>query len=156
MMSSLSPPECDGRGCYIKGYQKAWGLLRQRVSEYLDCHTGLCPRLPNPDTCPWIGRVKRKNITCSAAGMFQFTLHLTVILVLGTFHHWWADWVSHSEMFVYFLPPAVCPDKEPGLQPWMPGHNKDHRVEIGYGRKVLLTSSATVHSIEIHSGGKPD
>uniref|UniRef100_A0A671TS54 Cell migration inducing hyaluronidase 1 n=1 Tax=Sparus aurata TaxID=8175 RepID=A0A671TS54_SPAAU len=57
-------------------------------------------------------------------------------------------------MFVYFLPPAVCPDKEPGLQPWMPGHNKDHRVEIGYGRKVLLTSSATVHSIEIHSGGK--
>ncbi|XP_056134545.1 cell migration-inducing and hyaluronan-binding protein [Lampris incognitus] len=49
---------------------------------------------------------------------------------------------------------AVCPDKEPGLQPWNPGHSEDHRVTIGYGRKVLLTSSATVHSIEIHRGGK--
>ncbi|XP_053275095.1 cell migration-inducing and hyaluronan-binding protein [Pleuronectes platessa] len=49
---------------------------------------------------------------------------------------------------------AVCPDKEPGLQPWMPGHSVDHRVTIGYGRKVLLTTSATVHSIEILNGGK--
>ncbi|KAM3877484.1 cell migration-inducing and hyaluronan-binding protein [Diretmus argenteus] len=49
---------------------------------------------------------------------------------------------------------AVCPDKEPGLQTWMPGHSEDHRVTIGYGRKVLLTSSATVHSIEILNGGK--
>uniref|UniRef100_A0A669CEV9 Cell migration inducing hyaluronidase 1 n=1 Tax=Oreochromis niloticus TaxID=8128 RepID=A0A669CEV9_ORENI len=48
----------------------------------------------------------------------------------------------------------VCPDKEPGLQPWMPGHSEDHRVTISYGRKVLLTTSATVHSIEILSGGK--
>ena len=57
---------------------------------------------------------------------------------------------------MHFLSPAVCPDKEPGLQPWMPGHSEDHRVTIGYGRKVLLTTSATVHSIEIHSGGKLD
>uniref|UniRef100_A0A665TIG5 G8 domain-containing protein n=1 Tax=Echeneis naucrates TaxID=173247 RepID=A0A665TIG5_ECHNA len=42
----------------------------------------------------------------------------------------------------------------PGLQPWMPGHSEDHRVTISYGRKVLLTSSATVHSIEILNGGK--
>uniref|UniRef100_A0AAQ4Q2B2 hyaluronoglucosaminidase n=1 Tax=Gasterosteus aculeatus aculeatus TaxID=481459 RepID=A0AAQ4Q2B2_GASAC len=49
---------------------------------------------------------------------------------------------------------GLCPDKEPGLQPWMPGHNEDHRVTIGYGRKVLLTTSATVHSIEILGGGK--
>uniref|UniRef100_A0AAQ5ZYF8 hyaluronoglucosaminidase n=1 Tax=Amphiprion ocellaris TaxID=80972 RepID=A0AAQ5ZYF8_AMPOC len=48
----------------------------------------------------------------------------------------------------------VCPHKEPGLQPWMPGHSEDHRVTIGYGRKVLLTTSATVHSIEILNGGK--
>uniref|UniRef100_A0A8D3C0W4 Cell migration inducing hyaluronidase 1 n=1 Tax=Scophthalmus maximus TaxID=52904 RepID=A0A8D3C0W4_SCOMX len=52
------------------------------------------------------------------------------------------------------LPEELCPDKEPGLQPWMPGHSKDHRVTIGYGRKVLLTTSATVHSIEILNGGK--
>ncbi|KAL1007492.1 hypothetical protein UPYG_G00087520 [Umbra pygmaea] len=49
---------------------------------------------------------------------------------------------------------AVCPDREPGLQPWNPGHSEAHRVTIGYGRKVLLTSSATVHSIEILNGGK--
>ncbi|XP_074522992.1 cell migration-inducing and hyaluronan-binding protein isoform X1 [Halichoeres trimaculatus] len=49
---------------------------------------------------------------------------------------------------------AGCPDKEPGLQPWMPGHSEDHRVTIGYGRKVLLTASATLHSIVIHDGGK--
>ncbi|KTG32002.1 hypothetical protein cypCar_00011518 [Cyprinus carpio] len=42
----------------------------------------------------------------------------------------------------------------PGLQPWTPGHNEAHRVTIGYGRKVVLTSSATVHSIEILNGGK--
>lgn len=47
----------------------------------------------------------------------------------------------------------VCPDQEPGLQPWMPGHSQEHRVTIGYGKKVLLTTSATVHSIEILNGG---
>lgn len=36
----------------------------------------------------------------------------------------------------------------------MPGHSEEHRVTIGYGRKVLLTTSATVHSIEILNGGK--
>uniref|UniRef100_A0AAX7TR77 G8 domain-containing protein n=1 Tax=Astatotilapia calliptera TaxID=8154 RepID=A0AAX7TR77_ASTCA len=48
----------------------------------------------------------------------------------------------------------VCPDKEPGLQPWMPGHSEDHRVTISNNSTVLLTTSATVHSIEILSGGK--
>uniref|UniRef100_A0A672K8Q9 Cell migration inducing hyaluronidase 1 n=1 Tax=Sinocyclocheilus grahami TaxID=75366 RepID=A0A672K8Q9_SINGR len=47
----------------------------------------------------------------------------------------------------------VCPDKMSGLQPWTPGHNEAHRVTIGYGRKVILTSSTTVHSIEILNGG---
>ncbi|KAI4830095.1 hypothetical protein KUCAC02_001748, partial [Chaenocephalus aceratus] len=63
-------------------------------------------------------------------------------------------YVVISDMLVCFLSPAVCPDKEPGLQPWMAGHSEDHRVTIGYGRKVLLTTSATVHSIEILSGGE--
>uniref|UniRef100_A0A8C6T4R3 Cell migration inducing hyaluronidase 1 n=1 Tax=Neogobius melanostomus TaxID=47308 RepID=A0A8C6T4R3_9GOBI len=47
-----------------------------------------------------------------------------------------------------------CPDKEPGLQTWLPGHSEDHRVTIGRGQKVLLRASATVHSLEIQSGGK--
>uniref|UniRef100_A0A9J7YVF5 Cell migration inducing hyaluronidase 1 n=1 Tax=Cyprinus carpio carpio TaxID=630221 RepID=A0A9J7YVF5_CYPCA len=54
-------------------------------------------------------------------------------------------------MYISF---PVCPDKMPGLQPWTPGHNEAHRVTIGYGRKVILTSSVTVHSIEILNGGK--
>uniref|UniRef100_A0A8B9K669 hyaluronoglucosaminidase n=1 Tax=Astyanax mexicanus TaxID=7994 RepID=A0A8B9K669_ASTMX len=49
---------------------------------------------------------------------------------------------------------VVCPDKVPGLQPWMPGFSEAHHVTIGFGRKVLLTSSATIHSIEILNGGK--
>uniref|UniRef100_A0A8C6SYQ2 Cell migration inducing hyaluronidase 1 n=1 Tax=Neogobius melanostomus TaxID=47308 RepID=A0A8C6SYQ2_9GOBI len=48
----------------------------------------------------------------------------------------------------------TCPDKEPGLQTWLPGHSEDHRVTIGRGQKVLLRASATVHSLEIQSGGK--
>lgn len=55
-----------------------------------------------------------------------------------------------------FLSLKVCPDKEPGLQPWVPGHSQEHRVTIGYGKKVLLTTSATVHSIEILNGGTFD
>uniref|UniRef100_A0A672Z4L4 G8 domain-containing protein n=1 Tax=Sphaeramia orbicularis TaxID=375764 RepID=A0A672Z4L4_9TELE len=47
----------------------------------------------------------------------------------------------------------ACPDQEPGLQPWIPGHSEDHRVTIGFGRKVVLRSSATVHSIQILNGG---
>ncbi|KAF4083043.1 hypothetical protein AMELA_G00135510 [Ameiurus melas] len=55
-----------------------------------------------------------------------------------------------------FLPiiQAVCPDQMPGLQPWTPGFSESHRITIGYGRKLLLTSSAAVHSIEILNGGK--
>lgn len=49
---------------------------------------------------------------------------------------------------------AVCPDKEPGLRTWLPGHSEDHRVTIGRGQKVLLRASATLHSLEIQSGGK--
>ncbi|KAG7254750.1 hypothetical protein CRUP_012529 [Coryphaenoides rupestris] len=47
---------------------------------------------------------------------------------------------------------GVCPDKQAGLQPWTPGHSEDHRVSIVHGREVLLSSSATVHSIEILDG----
>lgn len=50
---------------------------------------------------------------------------------------------------------AECPDQSPELQPWTPGHDQDHRVYIGRGRALLLTSSATVHSIHISEGGKP-
>lgn len=50
---------------------------------------------------------------------------------------------------------AKCPDQSPELQPWNPGHNRDQQVYIGQGRALLLTSSATVHSIHISDGGEP-
>uniref|UniRef100_A0A9J8A5U6 Cell migration inducing hyaluronidase 1 n=1 Tax=Cyprinus carpio carpio TaxID=630221 RepID=A0A9J8A5U6_CYPCA len=62
--------------------------------------------------------------------------------------------VAFIVVAVLHITQAVCPDRLPGLQPWTPGHNEAHRVTIGYGRKVVLTSSATVHSIEILNGGK--
>lgn len=49
---------------------------------------------------------------------------------------------------------ATCPDRDPGLEIWNPGHNEENRVEIRSGRKLLLSSSATVHSIHITDGGK--
>lgn len=49
---------------------------------------------------------------------------------------------------------VTCPDKDPELQNWNPGHNEENRVEIRNGRKLLLSSSATVHSIHIADGGK--
>lgn len=61
---------------------------------------------------------------------------------------------SSSQLMLFSFPP-VCPDKELGLHLWMPGHSEDHRVTIGYGQKILLTTSATVHSIEILNGGMP-
>ncbi|XP_008638292.1 PREDICTED: cell migration-inducing and hyaluronan-binding protein isoform X1 [Corvus brachyrhynchos] len=49
---------------------------------------------------------------------------------------------------------VTCPDRDPELEIWNPGHNKENRVEIRSGRKLLLSSSATVHSIHITDGGK--
>uniref|UniRef100_A0A9J7Z378 hyaluronoglucosaminidase n=1 Tax=Cyprinus carpio carpio TaxID=630221 RepID=A0A9J7Z378_CYPCA len=78
-------------------------------------------------------------------------------MIVKFFSFWKGHLSSESCVFlvcVLFLNLSICPDKMPGLQPWTPGHNEAHRVTIGYGRKVILTSSVTVHSIEILNGGK--
>nr|XP_005989659.1 PREDICTED: cell migration-inducing and hyaluronan-binding protein [Latimeria chalumnae] len=49
---------------------------------------------------------------------------------------------------------SACPDQDSELYSWNPGHNEMHHVRIGLGKKLLLTSSATVHSIKITDGGK--
>lgn len=61
-------------------------------------------------------------------------------------------WACVCILYV-FVHVAVCPEQMSGLQPWSPGFSESHRITIGYGRKLLLTSSATVHSIEILNGG---
>ncbi|XP_077774996.1 cell migration-inducing and hyaluronan-binding protein isoform X1 [Podarcis muralis] len=74
----------------------------------------------------------------------------------------------HPNMFLtsclvalVFMLPAVqmgaassCPDLDPELELWNPGHDEDNQVNISEGRKLLLSSSATVHSINITNGGK--
>lgn len=61
---------------------------------------------------------------------------------------------SHLPSSVSTESAAVCPEQDPDLKPWNPGHNEDNHVEISNGKKFLLSSSATVHSIHITSGGK--
>ncbi|KAM4676367.1 cell migration-inducing and hyaluronan-binding protein isoform 1-T2 [Discoglossus pictus] len=57
---------------------------------------------------------------------------------------------------VFVIPGSagVCPDEDPQLLPWSPGHDEDNRVTINGNRKLLLTSSTTVYSIHITEGGK--
>lgn len=49
---------------------------------------------------------------------------------------------------------GTCVENHSGLHVWNPGHSGTHRVHIGHGKKFLLTTSATVESIEITDGGK--
>ncbi|XP_067327539.1 cell migration-inducing and hyaluronan-binding protein [Anolis sagrei] len=49
---------------------------------------------------------------------------------------------------------SSCPDLDPELELWDPGHDEDNRVNISHGQRLLLASSATVHSIHITNGGK--
>lgn len=75
------------------------------------------------------------------------------IFMQGNVHYALCTKSSCVYILYVFLHSTVCPDQMPGLQPWTPGFSESHRVTIGYGRKLLLTSSATVHSIEILNGG---
>ncbi|KAL8197302.1 UNVERIFIED_CONTAM: hypothetical protein K2H54_019877, partial [Gekko kuhli] len=49
---------------------------------------------------------------------------------------------------------SSCPDQDPRLKLWNPGHDDDNVVNISRGQELLLASSATVHSILITNGGK--
>ncbi|XP_078610725.1 cell surface hyaluronidase CEMIP2-like [Branchiostoma floridae x Branchiostoma japonicum] len=47
-----------------------------------------------------------------------------------------------------------CPDGDPTLTPWNPGHDEAARVVVGRGQNFLLQSSASFHSLEIKDGGR--
>lgn len=80
----------------------------------------------------WCLKMPRCGALCLAPNMWQlFTLH-----------------------FYSAEAAVICPDKDPELQNWNPGHNEENRIEIRNGRKLLLSSSGTVHSIHIADGGK--
>ncbi|XP_019623379.1 PREDICTED: transmembrane protein 2-like, partial [Branchiostoma belcheri] len=47
-----------------------------------------------------------------------------------------------------------CPDADPTLTPWNPGHDPTARVVVGRGQNYLLQSSATFYSLEVKDGGR--
>ncbi|OCT89718.1 hypothetical protein XELAEV_18018337mg [Xenopus laevis] len=62
--------------------------------------------------------------------------------------------VMFCTLFVTLGYTGTCPEDDPQLKPWSPGHNEDNHVNINGTTKLLLTSSATVHSVHITEGGK--
>ncbi|XP_021502953.1 cell migration-inducing and hyaluronan-binding protein isoform X2 [Meriones unguiculatus] len=98
---------------------------------------------------PRRGTVSVVNLREQAVGMRAAGRHdvsLKVVLAMG--------WLFLAGFSGATSAATECPDQNPELQPWTPGHDRDHQVHIGHGRKLLLTSSATVHSITISEGGK--
>ncbi|XP_078678580.1 cell surface hyaluronidase CEMIP2-like [Branchiostoma floridae x Branchiostoma belcheri] len=74
---------------------------------------------------------------------------------------------QHLTIFLLLLPVAAsirpmvhhhhsheCPDVDPTLTPWNPGHDVTAQVVLGRGQSYLLQSSATFLSLEIKNGGK--
>lgn len=47
-----------------------------------------------------------------------------------------------------------CPDHDPSLSGWNPGHQPEKAVIIKRGHLFRLEASATFHSLTIQSGGK--
>ncbi|KAI8515657.1 hypothetical protein Bbelb_064700 [Branchiostoma belcheri] len=47
-----------------------------------------------------------------------------------------------------------CPDVDPTLTPWNPGHDTNAQVVVGRGQNYLLQSSATFLSLEVYDGGR--
>jgi len=50
--------------------------------------------------------------------------------------------------------PENCPDHDPSLSSWKPGHQPEKAFVLRSGHRLRLEESATVHSITIQSGGK--
>lgn len=46
-----------------------------------------------------------------------------------------------------------CPDQNPRLTNWNPGHDREKKVVLKQGDLFRLTMDATVHSIVIQEGG---
>uniref|UniRef100_UPI00358FC834 cell migration-inducing and hyaluronan-binding protein isoform X2 n=1 Tax=Myxine glutinosa TaxID=7769 RepID=UPI00358FC834 len=47
-----------------------------------------------------------------------------------------------------------CPDEDPSLVRWSPGHDPSRKIVIGWGEHFLLAESATLHSITVTNGGR--
>uniref|UniRef100_A0A8C6UVD8 hyaluronoglucosaminidase n=1 Tax=Neogobius melanostomus TaxID=47308 RepID=A0A8C6UVD8_9GOBI len=82
---------------------------------------------------------RRKNtLICFGASMCTFLLSLILIFSLST----------HDVL------DANCPDQNPSLSSWNPGHQPDKSIIVRKGHLFRLESSATFLSLTIQSGGR--
>uniref|UniRef100_A0A3B4YHV6 hyaluronoglucosaminidase n=1 Tax=Seriola lalandi dorsalis TaxID=1841481 RepID=A0A3B4YHV6_SERLL len=82
---------------------------------------------------------QRKN-TLICFGVSMGALFLTLILVLS---------LTSGEVL-----DENCPDHNPSLSGWNPGHQPDKAVVVRRGHLLRLDSSATFYSLTIQSGGR--
>lgn len=71
-----------------------------------------------------------------------------------------ASYSAHVTVIVYLnlcvinLSAENCPDHNPSLRSWNPGHQPKEAVVVKRGQLFKLESSATLLSLTIQSGGK--
>lgn len=79
----------------------------------------------------------KNTLICFAMSSFSFFIALAVILGIAS----------------RYAPDENCPDQNPRLTNWNPGHDREKKVVLKQGDLFRLTMDATVHSIVIQEGG---
>uniref|UniRef100_A0A8C6YEA1 hyaluronoglucosaminidase n=1 Tax=Naja naja TaxID=35670 RepID=A0A8C6YEA1_NAJNA len=85
-----------------------------------------------------IRKNRHKNtFICFAISSFSFFIALGIILGIAS----------------KYAPDENCPDQNPRLKNWNPGHDREKRIVIQKGDLFRLNVDATVHSLVIQDGG---
>ncbi|XP_062985400.1 inactive cell surface hyaluronidase CEMIP2 isoform X1 [Elgaria multicarinata webbii] len=79
----------------------------------------------------------KNTLICFAMSSFSFFLALGIILGIAS----------------KYAPDENCPDQNPRLKNWNPGHDREKKIVLQQGDLFRLNMDATVHSIVIQDGG---
>uniref|UniRef100_A0ABM5FSC6 hyaluronoglucosaminidase n=1 Tax=Pogona vitticeps TaxID=103695 RepID=A0ABM5FSC6_9SAUR len=79
----------------------------------------------------------KNTLICFAMSSFSFFIALGIILGIAS----------------KYAPDENCPDQDPRLKNWNPGHDKEKKIILQQGDLFRLSTDATVHSIVIQDGG---
>ncbi|XP_063151209.1 inactive cell surface hyaluronidase CEMIP2 isoform X1 [Candoia aspera] len=79
----------------------------------------------------------KNTFICFAISSFSFFIALGIILGVAS----------------KYAPDENCPDQNPRLKNWNPGHDREKRIVLQKGDLFRLNVDATVHSIVIQDGG---
>ncbi|KAM3846140.1 cell surface hyaluronidase CEMIP2 [Vipera latastei] len=79
----------------------------------------------------------KNTFICFAMSSFSFFIALGIILGIAS----------------KYAPDENCPDQNPRLKNWNPGHDREKRIIVQKGDLFCLNVDATVHSIVIQDGG---